>query len=203
MVSHKNIDDDDRQDSKGVRITIDTDQAVTIRACCTTPSKPDTTDDESSPAPVQEAHGLTFVEEKELTGKEYVTFTGIPSTVKTIRVVFYNANLTPIIRLGDASSVKSSGYQCVVGDYYSLSRKTDGFYIGEGGSTSLTCRETVDIQRSESNEFVLSGTGAMGRDSSVTYYYAGSYIATGPAIDRVQVRASAAFASGSVGLFYL
>ncbi len=33
MVSHKNIDDDDRQDSKGVRITIDTDQAVTISTC--------------------------------------------------------------------------------------------------------------------------------------------------------------------------
>ncbi len=185
MVSHKNIDDIDRHEPKGAS-TASAGQSLLSNGDGTT----------------RWGNVFTFVGEMELSGEESVTFTGIPSTVKTIRVVFYNATGgSPIIRLGDASSIKSAGYLVDVGNFDGLSRKTDGFYMGNTASQSATSRETVDIQRSDSNEFVLSGTSILGSNQVELYAYTGSFNAEGLSIDRVQVRSSGSFTAGSVGLF--
>jgi len=189
MVSHKNIEDVDRHEPKG---------ASTASAGQLLSSKGDGTTEWVD----QNTGGYTFLEEKDLTSQASVTFTGIPSTAKTIRVVFYNANRTPIIQLGDASSIRTTGYLCDVGIVGGMGTETDGFHIGDTASTSQTCRATVEIQRSEANLFVVSGAAAMDSGTSSLFWYAGSYDADGIVVDRVRVTSDAAFASGSVAVFY-
>ncbi len=68
-----------------------------------------------------------------------------------------------------------------------MKSKTEGFYLGSSDTTYLTCKGAVEVLRSESNEFVLSGNGFMYPDTTSIHWYESSFNATGLTVDRIQL----------------
>lgn len=98
-----------------------------------------------------------------------VDFTGIPSTAKKISVVFSGVSTNGasgiIVQLGDASSIKNSGY--VSGATYAFSggnasiSPTSGFALYYGAATE-TMYARLDIYNVDGNTWVAAGNGQVG-----------------------------------------
>jgi hypothetical protein len=142
-----------------------------------------------------------------------VDFTGIPSWVRRVTVMFNNVSTNggspPQIQLG-AGSVTTSGY---LGSNTFLNASlvgganfTSGFGLGVSGSfwsSSCVFQGSVSITLQTGNSWVA--TGSIGRSDAVGSYITNGLIALSGTLDRVRVttvNGTDAFDAGSINILY-
>jgi len=135
-------------------------------------------------------------------------FTGIPSWVKRITVMFNGVSVSgtsiPLIQIG-AGSVSTSGY--VGGGWTSNTGNTNsttGFITGGTGNASFTKHGIATITTLGSNVWVGAYFGGWGNTSG-TGEVAGGSITLGGTLDRVRittVNGTDTFDAGSINILY-
>ena len=144
-----------------------------------------------------------------------IDFTGIPSWVKRITVMFngvsWNNTVAPLIQLGDSGGVETTGYSSIAGNSSTGSTASAtaqtagfGFQAGWDGTTLFSGSVIFSLLDASTNTWV--GQGVFFADSSGTDYavsMAGvkSLSAT---LDRVRITSTAAvtFDAGTINILY-
>lgn len=139
-----------------------------------------------------------------------IDFTGIPSWVKRITVLFKGVSLSGtsdyLIQIG-AGSVTSTGYLSSAGfagngGTWSVTTSTAGFYINSGNASRVT-HGSMSIMLEDTNTWVASGNFAS-TTSNTSGNSAGS-LALGGTLDRVRITAvngTDTFDAGSINILY-
>jgi hypothetical protein len=140
-----------------------------------------------------------------------IDFTGIPSWVKRITVMFSgvstNGTSTPQIQIG-AGSVTTTGYGSC-GSVFSgtavaaTTNSTTGFILGAGGGASDVRHGSAIISSVGSNIWTISG--AFGYSSSAVSCCFGGSLALGGTLDRVRITTvggTDTFDAGSINILY-
>jgi len=141
-----------------------------------------------------------------------IDFTGIPSWVKRITVMFNgvstNGTSAPRIRIGNSGGVVTSGYlgSCLgnAGAVVSNVSFTAGFDINDG-ATAATTRIGAFILTliDASNNWVISGTQGQGNTNAASFI--GGSVNAGGTLDRVRittVNGTDTFDAGSINILY-
>ena len=142
-----------------------------------------------------------------------IDFTGIPSWVRRITVLFQgvstNGSSVPQIRLGSGSFATSgySGTSSVVTSGAATSNASVGFPVAPtgfwGSSTTISGSFSVSLQNSSTNTWCGNGIYG-GIDTASTYFSAGSVALSGT-LDRVRittVNGTDTFDAGSINILY-
>ena len=140
-----------------------------------------------------------------------IDFTGIPSWVKRITVMFSgvstNGTSTPQIQIG-AGSVTTTGYGSC-GSVFAgtavaaTTNSTTGFILGAGGGASDVRHGSAIISSVGSNIWTISG--AFGYSSSAVSCCFGGSLALGGTLDRVRittVNGTDTFDAGTINIIY-
>lgn len=138
-----------------------------------------------------------------------IDFTGIPSWVKRITVMYAgvstNGTSALILQLGTSSGVVTSGYVGAMSYASAQAIYTTGIGIHNNGSASGIGNGTTQVSLLGSNTWAASGTvGCTGAGTGETYS-SGSYIALGGTLDRVRittVNGTDAFDAGTINILY-
>jgi hypothetical protein len=140
-----------------------------------------------------------------------VTFTGIPSTVKRITVMFNGVSISgtsaPLIQIG-SGSVTNSGYvsSASISTSTTANSSTAGFVASFGsGNATFTVSGSVVLTLISNNTWVASGLFA----NTVTFIFTTSFGGVSPnlagALDRVRittVNGTDTFDAGTINIFY-
>jgi hypothetical protein len=139
-----------------------------------------------------------------------IDFTGIPSWVKRVTVMFQgfstNGSSNTIIQLGTSGGVTTSGYlgsSTINGSGSTTNNFTTGFGIRAFDAAGLVGHGAIQIQNLTSNTWVASGT--VGRSDSAFCGYTGGSISLGGTLDRVRittVNGTDTFDAGSINIMY-
>jgi hypothetical protein len=139
-----------------------------------------------------------------------ISFTGIPSWVKRITVMFngVSTNGTSLLQIQiGAGSIVSTGYNCISGALVTgitgASSYTSGYVIRTAGASSTLCYGALVINLLTSNTWVASGV-LIDTSDTRTIQTAGS-LALGGVLDRVQVttiNGTDTFDAGSINILY-
>jgi hypothetical protein len=140
-----------------------------------------------------------------------VDFTGIPSWVKRITVMFQgvstNGSSVPIVQIG-SGSVQTSGYSGSVGNVVAASA-VGGLWAGTGAPLRATWASTnvfsgaMSIVAAGSNIYVISFTGGL-TDTTAAIYGGGSVTLSGT-LDRIRITATNGtdqFDAGTINILY-
>lgn len=156
---------------------------------------------------------LTYDTVKSSASGTTVDFTGIPSWVRRITVMFRNVSTNgtspPIIRLGTSSGLVSTGYDvtcsAIVSSTAGTITTTNEFLIGYNTSLWAAARVihgTMVFTNLDSNDW--TGTGAWGANTAYTFWSQGS-VPLGGTLDRLTVttlNGTDAFDGGTINIFY-
>lgn len=137
-------------------------------------------------------------------------FTGIPSTVKRITVMFAgvstNGTSVPIIRLGDSGGVENTGYtQLAAQGTSAFNSGTTGFAIQSSYVSTTAIYGVYTFVLLDSATFTWCGTGTFNENSvprSVTCSGGKALTATLTQIRLTTVNGTDAFDAGSVSILY-
>lgn len=140
-----------------------------------------------------------------------VPFTGIPSWVNRVTVMFSgvstNGTSVIIIQLGTSSGYETTGYLGSAGGQAGGAAGTTTFTTGFGLNASSTAANTrngaVTISRLTGNTWVASGT--TGNSDAAVVAYVGGSKALAAALDRVRVttvNGTDAFDAGTINILY-
>jgi hypothetical protein len=155
---------------------------------------------------------LTLGTAQNTTSGTSIDFTGIPSWVKRISVIFdgvsLNGSSIPIVQLGTSSGFVTSGYAGGAGGSdtaggNSVSANTNGLRLADSGNSSVAQRGVMQIVSLGSNIWV--STHATGDSAATRAYWGGGSIALSGTLDRVRitsVNGTDAFDAGSVNILY-
>jgi hypothetical protein len=139
-----------------------------------------------------------------------VDFTGIPSWVKRITVMFNgvstNGTSQPLVRIG-SGSVTATGYTSAAGVIFTsvspaVSINTTGFNIFSAAAIA-SINLSMTITNISSNIWIAAYAG--GDSSSVSALYGGGSVSLGGTLDRVRittVNGTDAFDAGSINILY-
>jgi hypothetical protein len=165
--------------------------------------------------PAKLSQPLTSGTAQASTSGTFIDFTGIPSWVKRITVMFngvsWNNNVAPLIQLGDSGGVETTGYSSIAGNSstastVSAATQTTGFgFQGNWDSSTLFSGSIIfSLLDFSTNTWV--GQGVVFADSSSTDYVVSlagvkSLSAT---LDRVRITSTAAitFDAGTINILY-
>jgi hypothetical protein len=147
-----------------------------------------------------------------LSGGTSVDFTGIPSWVKRITVMFSGVSGSgtshPVVRLGTSSSFSTSGYSGSAA-FVNATNATDtianssGFYIDGSTSAGVVRSGTIVLTLVGSNTWVESGT--MGRTNSATVCISGGALTLSDVLTQVRitfVNGTDTFDAGTINILY-
>jgi hypothetical protein len=156
--------------------------------------------------------GITSGTAQASTSGTFIDFTGIPSTVKRITVMFSgvstNGTSNLLIQLGDSGGVENTGY---LGDGFSTVNNlvgnlnyTTGFGIGNGNQTAASLSHgTFTITNLSGNNWTIFGAIAQST-SNVMNFTAGSKTLS-DVLDRVRittVNGTDTFDAGTINILY-
>ena len=128
--------------------------------------------------PVKLSQPFTLATSVASTSGTAIDFTGIPSWVKRITVMFNgvstNSTSNLLVQIGDAGGVETSGYQSVASDRSDETQSAAGFIVSSGylAATLIDGVMTMHIMNSSSNMWAQSGV-VSGRDVR-TFQFAGT-----------------------------
>ena len=156
---------------------------------------------------------LTSATAKTATGTS-VDFTGIPSWVKRITVMFNGVSLSgtalPLIQLGDSGGIETTGYlgcgtNTRAGTDVNIDTTSDttGFRIGSGTSATVAIAGAVTITNVSGNIWVASGTCASTTEA-VMRWSAGNKTLS-DVLDRIRItttNGTDTFDAGSINILY-
>jgi hypothetical protein len=141
-----------------------------------------------------------------------IDFTGIPSWVKRITVMFNGVSTSgtsaPRIRIGNSGGLVTSGYlgSCLGNANTAVSNVsfTAGFDINDG-STAATTRVGAFVLTliDSSNNWVISGTQGQGNTNAASFI--GGSVNAGGVLDRIRittVNGTDTFDAGSINILY-
>lgn len=139
-----------------------------------------------------------------------IDFTGIPSWVKRITVMFQGVSLSGTanlrVQLGTSGGVVTSGYlggSSTIASTVSSANATAGFEVFDGGSAASVRHGTMTITNLTSNTWVAVGVFGQS-DQARTNVYGGSTALAGTA-DRVRITTSNGtdtFDAGTINILY-
>lgn len=137
-----------------------------------------------------------------------IDFTGIPSWVKRITVMFNgvstNGTSNYLVQLGDSGGIENTGYQSVAADRSDDTQSTAGFIISSGTLASIIIDGVMQINLVNSASNLWAEFGAVsGRDIRV-WNFAGTK-SLSATLDRVRittVNGTDTFDAGSINILY-
>ena len=137
-----------------------------------------------------------------------IDFTGIPSGVKRVTVMFQgvssNSTSLWLLRLGTSSGVTISGYLGIVRDLgTATSTYSAGFTLLTDSSNGDILHGLVQVATLGSNNFAMSGI--LSRSDGANQYISGGSIALGGVLDRVRittVNGTDTFDAGLINILY-
>jgi hypothetical protein len=158
--------------------------------------------------PAKLSQPLTLETAKAATSGTSIDFTGIPSWVKRITVMWNGVSGSGtsafLIQLGDAGGIENTGYSSYVtfaASTVSTSDYTAGFAIG-GGIAARSYRGLLQICLLGSNAWVASGTG---NDATANNTFLSGSKTLSDTLDRIRlttVNGTDTFDAGSVNIMY-
>ena len=142
-------------------------------------------------------------------GQTSIDFTGIPSWVKRITVVFNGLSLSGNsqiqIQLGTVSGVETTGYLGGGWTYNAITTSTSGSPVTGGYIASWSYAGVATIANINLNNWVISACGAATTTSVGNPTVAGSTKSTASTLDRVRIttiNGTDTFDAGSVNIMY-
>jgi hypothetical protein len=151
--------------------------------------------------------GLSSGTKQTPSGVTYVDFTGIPSTVKRITVLFsglsFNGSADLLVQLGTSGGIETSGYTATWAPSSGLGSggtSTAGF-ITRIGAPSGAAAGTMTIGLLGSNEWCESFVTGFGGGTTM----GGGYKTTSGTVDRIRITSTTGtdtFDAGSVNILY-
>lgn len=162
-----------------------------------------TTSDSGTVTPAMLSQKLTLDTAKASTSGNAVDFTGIPSWVTRIMVVFRgvstNGTNAFLIQIG-SGSVLTSGYTSLGTGGGSPATASNGFRLGGAIVAANTYNGVITLVRQDGNSWVAAGNVA---DSAAVYTTNGTVTLSG-ALDRVRASTSSGdtFDAGSINILY-
>ena len=141
-----------------------------------------------------------------------IDFTGIPSWVKRVTVMFngVSTNGTSVvqIQLGTSSGATTTGYAVAAGSGVggaspTVTQPTTGFPIVADGNVAYIRQGHLVVTNVSSNTWVASGTG--GESAAGRWWVVGGSIALAATLDRVRVttgNGTDTFDAGSINILY-
>jgi hypothetical protein len=141
-------------------------------------------------------------------GPTVVDFTGIPSWVKRITVMFQgvssNSTSLWLLQLGTSSGVTTSGYLGRVRDLGSVtSAYSAGFTLLTDSTNGAILHGLIQVVTLGSNNFAMSGI--LSRSDGANQYISGGSITLGGTLDRVRITTvigTETFDAGSINILY-
>jgi hypothetical protein len=157
--------------------------------------------------PAKLSQPLTLATSVATTSGTSIDFTGIPSWVKRITVMFNgvstNGASAKLIQLGDSGGVETTGYdsQCVLVGSTTANQSSTGGFIIYGTTASEALLGHAVITLIESNSWVYSSTMKIG---STYVQVAGGSKTLSTTLDRIRLTSVSAdtFDAGSVNIIY-
>lgn len=141
-----------------------------------------------------------------------IDFTGIPSWVKRITVMFAgvstNGSSSPMIQLGTSGGVQTSGYSCTSSSVNAgtagVTAYTTGFTVRAGSAaSSFIGFLTISLLDSSNGTWVCSGV--LGDNGTTSTYTVGGIRVLSGTLDRVRittVNGTDTFDAGSINILY-
>jgi hypothetical protein len=166
----------------------------------------------SSPAitgtPVMGASVITSGTAVASTSGTSIDFTGIPSWVKRITVLFSGVSVSAtsniLVQLGDSGGIETTGYTSVVGNNANTTTSTAGFIATSNGAAASVLSGRMTITLISTNAWV-SSTVLGDTTNTQTPYAGGGAKSTSDTLDRVRittVNGTDTFDAGSINILY-
>lgn len=155
----------------------------------------------------------TLAAEQASTSGTSIDFTGIPSGVKRITVMFKGVSTNGtdplLIQLGDAGGIEASGYLCSSVTLTNAagtggSNYTTGFGF-ESGSAANVFHGALVLSLENASAFSWTANGQIARSNSATIALSAGSKSTSAELDRVRITTSNgtdAFDAGSIAISY-
>ena len=141
-----------------------------------------------------------------------IDFTGIPSGVKRITVMFNGVSLTGtdalLIQLGDSGGIETTGYSSAVafvGASTSGNSRTDGYVITVSGNASNTYAGAITIVNLSGNTWVANGGMIYESTTPTSFVMVSTGVKTLSAqLDRLSVTRTGTntFDAGTINILY-
>lgn len=163
--------------------------------------------------PAKMSQKMTLETARASTSGTSIDFTGIPSWVKRITVMFAgvstNGASNPLIQIGDSGGIENTGYSS--NGYFiqnagatGVVTSTAGYIVGSGFSgNSLIATFVINLMDSSVNRWVISGTGSP--ESAATAFISTGVKALSTTLDRVRIttaNGTDTFDAGSINILY-
>ena len=140
-----------------------------------------------------------------------IDFTGIPSWVKRVTVMFSgvstNGTSVPLIQLGDAGGIETTGYlgtSSVITSAVASSNGTTGYLLGAANwGATVVSHGSIIISLCGSNTWVASGSIG-DSTTAITYTTSGSKTLSGT-LDRIRIttaNGTDTFDAGTINILY-
>lgn len=137
-----------------------------------------------------------------------IDFTGIPSWVKRITVLFSGVSVSAtsniLVQLGDSGGIETTGYTSVVGNNANTTTSTAGFIATSNGAAASVLSGRMTITLISTNAWV-SSTVLGDTTNTQTPYAGGGAKSTSDTLDRVRittVNGTDTFDAGSINILY-
>lgn len=199
----------------GTLVTDGATQTLTNKTLTSpTLTSPTLTSPTISGTPVMSASVLTLATAQNCASQTGIDFTGIPSWVRRITVMFsgvsFSANATPILRIGDSGGIETTGYASISGFTGSNATanalaSTASFNFNQNWvpETAFHGAVVISLLNASTNTWVANGTlyAASNLDYSLIIAGSKSLSAT---LDRVQFTSTGGttFDAGSINIMY-
>ena len=158
--------------------------------------------------PTKLSQPLTLATAQATTSGTSIDFTGIPSWVKRITVMFNavstNGSSNYLIRIG-AGSYESSGYSSTIWTPSSSTQSTAGFIAFSPVGAANNAVGIVQLSLLGSNVWVESGALAFGNTNSTGWTSAGQHSGLSGSLDRIRlttVNGTDTFDAGTINIAY-
>lgn len=157
---------------------------------------------------------ITLGTEQATTSGTSIDFTGIPTGVKQIRIMFVSVSTSGtnplLLQIGDAGGIETSGYlgtgSALAAAAQDASNSTTAFAIGDNSAAAANIYHgCITLSLEDSSDFTWVCSGTLGLSNAAqTYQVAGSK-ATSAVLDRVRITtvgASDTFDAGVINIQY-
>ena len=143
-----------------------------------------------------------------------IDFTGIPSWVKRITVMFMGVSVSgtsiPVIKLGTSSGIESTTYLGTAGggnaaNLNSVSQMSVGFNLIDVGDAAVTFQGRIEISLGNLSTNTWCANGTLGNGNTTTCFWMGGTKSLSGTLDRIRlttVNGTDTFDAGSVNILY-
>jgi hypothetical protein len=143
-----------------------------------------------------------------------IDFTGIPSWVKRITVMFMGVSVSgtsiPIVQLGDSGGIETTTYLGTAGgsnaaSANSVSQMSVGFNLIDTGDAAITLQGRIEISLGNLSTNTWCANGTLGNGNTTTCFWMGGVKSLSGTLDRVRittVNGTDTFDAGSINIIY-